>query len=213
MKDCEEPNKRLVLDAVLAEYKEVKSESIHKLQTQTTLISLYVTVLGVLLTLGLSNDITSTQKMSFLHPYFFTHVIPAIAISISILWLDQVYRQIKIAIYISHIEEKVNRLLGTANNVEDSAMFWERWLRNIEDDMGIFSPSQTFYYICLGIFILCPILSFCFGLYINDFEIRLIPTVIIAIVYVIFLLLIIMYVWRILKYNKQAVFEINSQDS
>lgn len=200
--------KKMLFDAVLTEYKEMKAESIHKLQVQITIISIYVTVFGVLLSLGLE-DITRQPQDKKAYavlssPNFFSLIVPAVAICIAVIWLDQVYRQIKIAVYIAYLEKKINMILGVPNNIYSSAMFWEQWLRNNKSDRGKFNASQTFYYICLGIFLASPIVSFVFGWYLVDWNIKPIclSACIFAAGYAAFLCFTFMYVRRILAFNK-----------
>ncbi|MDQ0359455.1 hypothetical protein [Breznakia pachnodae] len=190
---------RLILDSILAEYKEVKAESIHKLQIQITIISLYITIFGVLLTLGFQQHILSSIIHSM---YFYCLIFPVISISISVIWIDQVYRQIKLSSYILLIEKKVNELLGVNNNIDEAAMFWEQWLRNDREDKN-FIHNYSFYCICLGIFLLFPLVSWFCGYFIigGEYNSLLMSSILFFGSYLIFICFIIFYLLLIFKYH------------
>ena len=91
---------------------------------------------------------------------------------ISIIWLDQVYRQIKIAFYLSKLESKINKFFGMNScDFNSSILCWEHWLRSDDVNRGKYNVSRFFYYICLGIFVVVPIFSYLFGLDAVDYNI------------------------------------------
>jgi len=201
---------KMIVESILIEYREMKSESVHKLQIQITMVSLYLTVFGVLLTIALNKNIDEGAVL--LSPYFFCCLIPCVMIFIAILWLDQVYRQIKIAIYISFLEKKVNNILGLDNTLISSALFWEQWMHLNTTTKERINISQLFYYICLGVFFLCPVLSCLAGAYLSKWAICnfIAPLSITIVGYLIFLFFSVLYIIRILQCDKLVFHKVNS---
>lgn len=195
---------KLKFQAMITEYNAMKTESIEKLKMQITLISLYITALATVLSISLDK---STDNIIILdEKNLFCFVIPCVTICIAAIWLDQVYRQIKIAYFLSLLEEKINKFLESDNNFSSSAMIWEHWLRTDEINTGKINASLTFYYVCLGIFSFVPILSFLYGFNIINFNINLIrmQSIICFAGYFIFILLSAVYVINILKLNNKV---------
>lgn len=193
----------LKFNAIITEYNAMKTESMAKLQFQITLISLYITVLGTVFSLSLNN--MNGEDTLFDNSNMFCFVVPCITVCIAAIWIDQTYRQIKIAYYLSLLEEKINRLLGVDNDIWTSAMFWEHWLRNHPMNTNKFNASRTFYYICMGVFSVAPIASYFYGFFnTEDFNRIIVQTVIVSLGYVIYLAFTCVYVHNILMFNNKV---------
>ena len=195
-------HKKMMLEALLAEYKEMRTESLQKFQIQITLISLYFTVFGTILVFAIERNII--EDTVIISPYFMCLLIPMIMMVIAVIWLDQAHRQTRIAAYISFIERKVNVMLELKNTIASSALFAEQWLRGNITTNKIINVNRLFYYICLGIFLLFPPLSCAAGMYLSNWiwNYYVIPLSFAAFGYIVYLFFVVSYVRSILAFNK-----------
>lgn len=167
--------KKMTVDSMLIEYGELRSEIRGCMQLQCTLLTLFVTAIGIVFALLFKtdgNDITDGMTIQSVG----VCLIPGISAFCGVLWLDQVFRQVRIGSYIYELEERVNRILKTQSTVRDHeyypALYWEHCVNqqntNVSDSgilsrlklhLNYINPNLIYYYIGLMVFALVPVIS------------------------------------------------------
>lgn len=159
------------LNAVLKEYEELRTELRIAFQHQNTMIALIASTLGVLFTVSLNIYISDSFEETH-YPLLlalYGAIIPGVIAFLGILWLDQIYRQVKLGTYVSTIERKVNKALGMEGSAEKAAMYWEQWVYNQTKGKSFFLKVNHYqYYYCMGLFALAPIMPAVFSLMLTN---------------------------------------------
>lgn len=154
-----------VLQAMLAEYSELRQEIRNAQSKQTGMISLYVTILAAIFAAAAQIYTSVIGTVSALSPQViaavFIGILPLATEFMGVIYLDQVYRQVKLGVYVHIIEQRINK---TFPNGKELTMNWESWAQDIEDE-GFFSKTNNYnYYVSLSLFIIVEPISILFGL-------------------------------------------------
>ena len=152
--------------AMLQEYSELRKELGSHLQMQNTVIGLIATTIGVLVTIALNmHSKPIGERPSEAVFIIFCTIIPGIVAFLSMLWLWQVHRSKKMGVYLSLLEKKINTAVGAENSMKGSALYWENWSRQQASNKDFFARISSYqYYMCMGMFLVVPIISFLVGL-------------------------------------------------
>ena len=153
------------LTAMLTEYSELRQEIRNAQSKQTGMISLYVTILAAIFAAAAQIYTSVIGTVSAMSPQViaavFIGILPLATEFMGVIYLDQVYRQVKLGVYVHIIEQRVNK---TFPNGKELTMNWESWAQDIEDE-GFFSKTNNYnYYVSLSLFILVEPISILFGL-------------------------------------------------
>lgn len=202
-------NTELSFQALMAEYSELRQELRSMLQHQFTIISIAVSILGVLFVLGLNIYSSEFFKVDMFPVicFIFHIIVPGASSFLGIMWLDTVYRQVELGTYTALLGERVRTLLSNPE-----LMNWEQWLQSqtqkkvdgkIQKKSLLEKSTYYKYYICIGLFVVLPIASAIFGLFLIDFQCCVaLPYLVIAfLVYSLFILFTCVYVLRIIKHS------------
>ncbi len=84
-------------------------------------------------------------------------IMPGIYAFFGTLWLDQVYRQRRLAAYIYEIETMIAFPHGRNGLAEEG---WEHFVQGKRQKDRLNRPSRYYYYICLGLFFAVPVAVF-----------------------------------------------------
>lgn len=189
----------IIINAMINEYNTMRKESLNKLQFQVTLITFYITSMATIISIFIKHSDTEDDFMN--RASIFSFVIPCVTIYVAIIWLDQVYRQKKIAYFTYNLENKINRFILDNSGVATTAIYWEHWISTSKADTWKFTVKLTFYYICLGTLTIVPIISFIWGMAIVDYDFSKIQiqVCIVPVLYAIYVLLVIIYIINIKK--------------
>lgn len=141
------------INVSLTEYKELRSELRDIISRQFLIISLTITILGTLF--GFSVEKTTNVELIFLL------IIPCVSIFSGILWLDCIYRQVKMGTYISLIENKINKLFSYDNK---NALNWEHYADAEANTSFIKKINHWGYYFGLAFYLLMPAVSFVYSI-------------------------------------------------
>lgn len=151
----------------LTEYSEFRNEVKLIRQQQITILATAMTT--ICLTIGFALTLFGIQKQFQADTYpaieFLLYVVvPGISTFFALLWLDQVYRQLCIATYTRQLEEYFREVTNSEKNSRGCYIpgGYELYLVNIANS----PPTNTYriyYYICIGAFLVLPILSFIAG--------------------------------------------------
>lgn len=190
------------IDVVLAEYHELREELRQKMQMQSTMMTLMVSAIGIVFGFSVNAYEKSGQGAVRSMCFLFCLALPGAVMFCGIIWLDQVYRQTMISRYTAELEEKMNRVLGTAGSPETAALYWEQWLSAKHCSPHLFKRvNYYYYYICLGLFLTMPVAIAVFGLVAAGWEVQVatfVEWLLLIVVYVTFLFFIVRYVGKIL---------------
>ena len=113
----------MLVKSILTEYVELRAEIRNSMQLQYTLLSLFITAMGIVFALIFKSNEDSIVNAIIMQSVGLC-MIPGISAFCGAIWLDQVYRQIRIGSYIYKIEERINILLGSDKN-GFPALYWE----------------------------------------------------------------------------------------
>lgn len=187
----------IIINAMINEYNTMRKESLNKLQFQVTLITFYITSMATILSIFIKQSDTEDDFMN--RANIFCFIIPCVTIYVAIVWLDQVYRQKKIAYFTYILENKINRFILDNSGVTTTAICWEHWISTSKTDTWKLNVKFTFYYICLGTLTVVPIISFIWGMIIVDYDLSKIRIQVClgSILYAIYWLLMITYIINI----------------
>lgn len=205
------------IDVVLAEYHELREELRLKMQAQYTMMTLMVSAIGIIFGFSVSayekGGLGAVRSLCFL----FCLALPSAVMFCGIMWLDQVYRQTMIALYITSIEKKVNGFLNVPDSQEAAGLYWEQWMSSMNYSEHFFKKANHYYYyICLGLFLTMPVAIALFGLVVVDWEFQLTTVAewaILIIVYITFLLFIIQYVKKIMACKEGDLRQLKSSET
>lgn len=166
--------KKIIIDGVLTEYQELRAEIRCCMQLQCTIMSLFVTAIGIVFTLmfktdnnGIYNTIIQIVGMC---------LIPGMSAFCGTLWVAQVFRQIRIGSYIYELEEKANKIVKIkSTNTQKKyypVLYWEhcvdhqntdisnlKFLMKFKWHLNYINPNFLYYYVGLGFFAVIPFIS------------------------------------------------------
>jgi hypothetical protein len=153
-----------VLSAMLAEYSELRQEIRNAQAKQTSLITSYITVFVAIFTLAanLYAEFPSRLDMPIVITVFFA-LVPFATTFMGAIYLDQVYRQVKLGVYISDVESNINRSFPNTK-ISVPTMGWEHWAQ-AHEGRNVFTRINHYnYYVCLMLFLVVTPVSVYFGL-------------------------------------------------
>lgn len=215
------------LEILLTEYRTLKDEEKSIFSFQFTIIGVWLTFLGVMIN-SLFNQVKEIQTYVYsnydIYPENINEIlsnydimpgsrdIMALLISILIpgtcalfglLWLDLTTRFVKEAHYIFIIEHKIKA------NYPYSIGFDHYLYKETKDKRGLNKTNYVYYFLMLGVMILCPFLVICFNHYLGYlYNLTWIHKVAFIIIEVFTFFVSRLYVKRILSYanEKDAVY-------
>ena len=215
------------LEILLTEYRTLKDEEKSIFSFQFTIIGVCLTFLGVMInslfnqvkeiqTYVYSNyDIYSENINEILSNYdimpgsryimslLISILIPGTCALFGLLWLDLTTRFVKEAHYIFIIEHKIKA------NYPYSIGFDHYLYKETKDKRGLNKTNYVYYFLMLGVMILCPFLVICFNHYLGYlYNLTWIHKVAFIIIEVLTFFVSRLYVKRILSYanEKDAVY-------
>ena len=215
------------LEILLTEYRTLKDEEKSIFSFQFTIIGVWLTFLGVMInslfnqvkeiqTYVYSNyDIYSENINEILSNYdlmpgsrdimalLISILIPGTCALFGLLWLDLTTRFVKEAHYIFIIEHKIKA------NYPYSIGFDHYLYKETKDKRGLNKTNYVYYFLMLGVMILCPFLVICFNHYlVYLYNLTWIHKVAFIIIEVFTFFVSRLYVKRILSYanEKDAVY-------
>jgi hypothetical protein len=149
------------INVLLTEYTEIRAEMKLNIQQQTTLLATAMTTVGI--TVGfaialLDKNIILNPNIHLAIKFLLFVVIPGISTFFAVLWLDQVFRQLRVAAYTRNIEQHLQRVLLSDTN----RVFFPKGYETFLDDLAEKNPLNVhryYYYICLGAFLILPLIS------------------------------------------------------
>ena len=195
------------LEYVFIEYREIRNELRIKQERQFTMISIFISIFGVIFAQCINVIINldapmDHDKFIICTGFLFFLVLPSISCFFGLLWLDQVYRQFRMLKYGVYLENKINKLANVKNTANHAIVFWEHWLKTDEKTIDIKGDiSKLYYCICLVLFFVLPLISVTFGLTQIGITNWLFGGIF---VYICYMILSIIYIRRVLKYNKSS---------
>lgn len=182
----------------IEEYRAAKTEILSTIDFQFRIISIIVTATAAAFVYLFKQNLHQVVISACL-------LIPGIYSFFGVLWLDQVYRQRRLAAYIFEIESASNIF-----EVGDSKLIngWKHFVREKRLGKCINIPSRCYYFICLGLFFFFPIATVIFtyiykadGIFNPEHELfRLV--ILGSLLYVVFLVFAIFYIISILSLSK-----------
>lgn len=156
---------KMFIDVALAEYSELRAELRETISKQFTVLSATFTILASLFTFGVtlmsSENETSFEFISII----FYVIIPCFSMFSGILWLDYVSRQVKIGVYISLVETKINNKFVNNEDLNNSykcPMFWEHYADKEAHKPFFLKSNHWNYYFSMALYIGLPIISICY---------------------------------------------------
>lgn len=168
----------MLVKSILTEYVELRAEIRNSMQLQYTLLSLFITAMGIVFALIFKSNEDSIVNAIIMQSVGLC-MIPGISAFCGAIWLDQVYRQIRIGSYIYKIEERINILLGSDKN-GFPALYWEHCVNSentnisrVRLKINYLNPNFIYYYIGLMVFICIPIVSWILVYYQNGISINI----------------------------------------
>ena len=137
---------------ILENYRFAKSEIVSTIATQYKLLSILITATAAVFVYILDKTKNGSTQLIVCACL----IIPGLYAFFGALWLDQVYRQRRLAIYIYRIEEQY---LGEQD--QDAVighLGWEHFVHLTDNDFKrVNTPSRFYYAICLGLFTFFPV--------------------------------------------------------
>ena len=168
----------MLVKSILTEYVELRAEIRNSMQLQYTLLSLFITAMGIVFALIFKSNEDSIVNAIIMQSVGLC-MIPGISAFCGAIWLDQVYRQIRIGSYIYKIEERINYILGSDKN-GFPALYWEHCVNSentnisrVRLKINYLNPNFIYYYIGLMVFICIPIVSWILVYYQNGISINI----------------------------------------
>ena len=143
---------------ILENYRYAKSENVSTIATQYKILSILITATAAVFVYILDNESSDTLPLIICSCL----IIPGLYAFFGALWLDQVYRQRRLAAYIYRIEEKC--LTEQDRDVVIGHMGWEHFVRLTNNSFKrVNTPSRFYYAICLGLFTFFPVATAVFS--------------------------------------------------
>lgn len=179
---------------LIEDYIAAKTELRSTIDMQYKILSILVTATAAVFVYLFKKDISKLVFCGCL-------IIPGIYAFFGILWLDQVYRQRRLAAYIYEIE--TYEVLPS--NPSTSVTGWEHYVRTKRSFTNTNTPSRYYYYICLGLFFFFPFFTYLFssifsgGSALNVNNPLFSPSLLGIILYVAFVFFAILYIKSILE--------------
>lgn len=215
------------LEILLTEYRTLKDEEKSIFSFQFTIIGVWLTFLGVMIN-SLFNQVKEIQTYVYSNYDIFSEnineilsnydimpgsrdimallisiLIPGTCALFGLLWLDLTTRFVKEAHYIFIIEHKIKA------NYPYSIGFDHYLYKETKDKRGLNKTNYVYYFLMLGVMILCPFLVICFNHYLGYlYNLTWIHKVAFIIIEVFTFFVSRLYVKRILSYanEKDAVY-------
>ena len=186
---------------LIEDYRFAKTELLSTIESQFTILSILVTASAAVFVFIFGQDSLSFTICGCL-------IIPGLYAFFGILWLDQVYRQRRLAMYILTIE-RTKEFSGQTIEGNFLHLGWETFIKSGKKYTSSKIPSRLYYFVCLGLFLFFPsvtsIFAMCFG-GINIFhaERKIFYTVVVgALLYLAYLIFSTIYVVIILKLDRK----------
>lgn len=190
------------INVSLTEYRELRSELRDIISRQFLIISLTITAISTLFGFYVekTNNIVNSEII-------FALLIPCLSTFSGILWMDCIYRQVKIGTYISVVENKINELFSEN---EHKALNWEHYADSEAKETFIKKINHFQYYFGLAFYLLMPMISFLYLLsIIKKWDFTLLCFLILSILmYIFFIIFIRLY----LKSISKKIVEINGNE-
>lgn len=159
MSDWSEEKKQ-VINVLLHEYSEQHSHQRDKMLSQQELSAVLLSAIGALFAnssykeiLNITNSASGATVYisSLVTCFILSFLFPLLIILISIIWLDNVYKQVRLTFYLYILEERINELFDDA-----SPLSFEHVI-NIQKGKNIFKKVNRYYY--YSVYLILSILS------------------------------------------------------
>ena len=143
-------NSQIELSYCLEDYKAAKTELLTTIDMQFKILSILVTATAAVFVYLFKKE---------LHQIVFSAclIMPGIYAFFGTLWLDQVYRQRRLAAYIFEIETIDGFPQSRSQTISNG---WEHYVHGNREKNKLNKPSRYYYYICLGLFYAVPVAVF-----------------------------------------------------
>ncbi len=140
------------MDYISEDYKHAKEELLTTIELQYKILSILVTASAAVFVYILDRDENESRQLVFCACL----IVPGLYAFFGIMWLDQVYRQRRLAAYMFMLEELMQHSDPWYNG-------WEHFVQgNREEDKRNW-PSRFYYHICLGLFFAFPPATYIFA--------------------------------------------------
>lgn len=182
------------MDILAEDYKHAKKELITTIELQFKILSILITATAAVFVYILDRDENDMRQIVFCACL----IVPGMFAFFGTLWLDQVYRQRRLAAFIYKIED-MYQYEG------DWYSGWEHFVQGNRKVQKLNWPSRYYYHICLGLFMFFPpatyILACIFkaGNVLNIHHELHVPAVFGIVLYFVFLIFAILYIHSILS--------------
>lgn len=140
----------IALSYCLQDYKAAKAELLSTIDMQFKVLSILVTATAAVFVYLFKKDPHQIAFCACL-------IMPGIYAFFGTLWLDQVYRQRRLAAYIFEIETMVEFPKGRRAFAGEG---WEHFVHGKRRSDRLNRPSRYYYHICLGLFFAVPVTVF-----------------------------------------------------
>lgn len=138
---------QIELSYCIEDYKAAKAELLSTIDMQFKILSILVTATAAVFVYLFKKDPHQIVFSACL-------IIPGIYAFFGTLWLDQVYRQRRLAAYIYEIE---NISAFPHNRSVALSAGWEHYVQGNRRKQRLNKPSRYYYHICLGLFFAVPV--------------------------------------------------------
>ena len=147
-----ETSEGMDIDALLAEYTALKAEETSfeqsQMQIATALFSFIAAIIGLNFFFQESNNIKTESSQ-----YMILGFCPLLICFFGILWMYQLYCQMRFGAYLYHLETDINECYKDHKR----KIYFEHWLIRQEPQTGFFQRTSRLYgYITLGTWLLSP---------------------------------------------------------
>ena len=133
------------MDIISEDYKQAKNELLTTVELQYKILSILVTATAAVFVYIMDRDENEIRQLVFCACL----IVPGLFAFFGILWLDQVYRQRRLAAYIYTLEE-LYRQMDTCYGGLEHFVLGDRGKDRLN------WPSRFYYYICAGLFFFFP---------------------------------------------------------
>lgn len=149
--------KEMTTETILAtSYQVLRQEQVATLNKETNVMAYYISAMGVICGFGL-NALQQDSVDARIVSIIFGVLIPSGSSFFGAIWLDCVFRQLRLGNYLFELEKVMHR------SEEVRAIYgWEHFCAERNNKRIVSFCSKSAYYFCLALFILLPVFSVIF---------------------------------------------------
>ena len=144
----------------LLQYEKAREETILHMENQIKMVLFLFPLVFSIYAFAITQKIEIYESVA--QPIFFCIIPGLVSFSLGV-WLDQVYRMLRVALFSAEIE---NMMKNTKHR------YWEHWIENISEEK-FFQADKLIYYTCFGTFIMLQTIMPCVTIFVllEDFRI------------------------------------------